>query len=187
MFYFVGSTFILVFLAEMGDKTQLVCMTLAARHKGLPVVLGAILAFSVLNVLAVFLGGSLGHLIPVKWMVVIVAVIFAIFGLHALFSKEVPEGPFISGKKNHSVFLTTFLLILVSELGDKTQISVAGLSSTIPGLAVWLGATLALSATSVIGVFAGRVVLRRISPTLLKRLSGVVFLLLAVLMLLSRW
>ncbi len=53
-----GTTFLLVGLAEFGDKSQLVCMTLAARHRGLPVLVGAIAAFAVLNLLAVLFGAA---------------------------------------------------------------------------------------------------------------------------------
>lgn len=55
----LGSTFILIALAEIGDKSQLVCMTLAARHRGVPVVLGAALAFALLNLLAVLFGAGM--------------------------------------------------------------------------------------------------------------------------------
>ena len=60
-----GTTFLLIALAEFGDKSQLVCMTLAARHRGLPVVLGAIAAFAVLNLLAVVFGAAIAAWLPV--------------------------------------------------------------------------------------------------------------------------
>jgi hypothetical protein len=54
------STFTLIALAEVGDKSQLVCMTLAARHRHWPVILGATTAFLVLNTLAVLFGAGNG-------------------------------------------------------------------------------------------------------------------------------
>ena len=51
-----GATFLLIALAEIGDKSQLVCMTLAARHRPAPVIIGAISAFAILNMLAVLFG-----------------------------------------------------------------------------------------------------------------------------------
>ncbi|MFC2028270.1 TMEM165/GDT1 family protein, partial [Chloroflexota bacterium] len=53
-----GSSFGLIALAEIGDKSQLVCMTMAVRHRALPVLLGAIFAFSLLNLLAVLFGAA---------------------------------------------------------------------------------------------------------------------------------
>ena len=51
--YSAGASFLLIALAEFGDKSQLVCMTLAARHRGMPIILGATAAFAILNLLAV--------------------------------------------------------------------------------------------------------------------------------------
>jgi putative Ca2+/H+ antiporter (TMEM165/GDT1 family) len=70
-------------------------------------------------------------------------------------------------------------MIFLAEMGDKTQLAVAGMASTLPVVAVWLGATLALSATSALGVIAGRKLLRRIPLHRLHQISGVFFLVLA--------
>lgn len=72
--------------------------------------------------------------------------------------------------------MTTFLLIFVAEFGDKTQIAVAGLTSTALPASVWVGATLALTVTSALGIWAGKTILRRFSVTLLHRIGGVLFI-----------
>jgi len=76
--------------------------------------------------------------------------------------------------------LGTFLLITVAEFGDKTQLAVIALSSTSLPLAVWLGSTAALITTSALGVWAGRTILQRVPITLLHRISGVIFISLAM-------
>ena len=58
------TTFGLVALAEMGDKSQLVCIGLAARHRGLPVLIGAVAAFALLNLIAVVFGAGLAQWLP---------------------------------------------------------------------------------------------------------------------------
>ena len=112
-------------------------------------------------------------------MAVTVAVLFAGFGLHALLIHEEDDDEEVEEKTGHGIFLTTFLLIAVAEFGDKTQLAVVALSSTALPLAVWLGATLALTFTSGLGVLAGRTVLQRIPLTLLHKVSGFIFLILA--------
>ncbi|PKO86764.1 MAG: hypothetical protein CVU18_13295 [Betaproteobacteria bacterium HGW-Betaproteobacteria-12] len=175
-----GATFLLIALAEFGDKSQLVCMTLAARHRGLPVVLGAVAAFAVLNLLAVLFGAAVAAWLP-EWVVTVaVAVLFAVFGISALRYTEEDEDEVIEEKPGHGIFATTFLLIFLAEFGDKTQIAVAGLGSTTDTLAVWLGATLALTVTSILGVFAGRKFLHRLPLVWIHRISGVFFLALAL-------
>ena len=175
-----GATFLLIALAEFGDKSQLVCMTLAARHRGLPVVLGAVAAFAILNLLAVLFGAAVAAWLP-EWVVTLaVAVLFAVFGISALRYKEEDEDEEVEEKPGHGVFATTFLLIFLAEFGDKTQIAVAGLGSTAAAPAVWVGATAGLACTSILGVFAGRKFLHKLPLLWIHRVSGLFFLTLAI-------
>jgi putative Ca2+/H+ antiporter (TMEM165/GDT1 family) len=175
------STFTLIALAEVGDKSQLVCMTLAARHRHWPVLLGATAAFFILNALAVLFGAGIATWVPERLTAGVVAVLFAAFGIHALRNQHAGELEEVVEKSGHSIFFTTLLLILVAEFGDKTQIAVAGLASSLAPLPVWLGATAALVMVSALGVWAGRTVLQRFPLLWLHRISGAVFLLFAVL------
>ncbi len=174
------STFGLIFLAEIGDKSQLVCMTLAARHRHLPVLLGAIAAFLILNTLAVVFGAGLAEWIPERILAGTVAILFGAFGIKSLLTQEeVGEDGEIEEKPGHGIFATTFLMLLLAEMGDKTQLAIAGLASTLPALAVWIGATLALITTSALGIWLGATLLRRIPIHSLHQMSGVFFLVLA--------
>lgn len=175
-----GTTFLLVAFAEIGDKSQLVCMTLAARHRGLPVVVGAVGAFAILNLLAVLFGAAVAAWLP-EWLVVaVVAVLFAGFGIKALRYTDDDEGDEIEEKPGHGIVATTFLLIFLAEFGDKTQIAVAGMGSTSAPSAAWTGATAALAVTSILGVLAGRKFLNRLPLKWIHQISGILFLLLAV-------
>lgn len=175
------STFALIALAEIGDKSQLVCMTLATRHRHWPVLLGAAAAFSLLNILAVVFGAGVAAWVPQHIMAGIVAVLFAIFGIHALRKQDEEDDESVQEKPGHGIFVTTLLLIFVAEFGDKTQIAVAGLAAGLPALPVWLGASAALIAVSALGIWAGRTVLQRLPIHWLHRLAGGVFLLFAAL------
>ena len=175
------STFTLIALAEIGDKSQLVCMTLAARHRPWPVILGAAVAFIVLNTLAVLFGAGLSAWIPERVTAGLVAILFGAFGIHALLTRDENSSDKVIERPGHSIFFTTLLLIFVAEFGDKTQIAVAGLASSMAPLPVWLGATIALVLVSVLGVWFGRTVLQRFPLLWLHRLSGVIFVLFALL------
>ncbi|BCX87852.1 Ca2+/H+ antiporter, TMEM165/GDT1 family [Methylomarinovum tepidoasis] len=180
-----AAAFALVFLAEFGDKSQLVCMTLAARHRPWPVLLGAVVAFALLDALAVVFGATVAGWLP-RWLVgLAVGLLFAGFGIHALTAGEEADGDeVVAARSGHGIFFTTFALIFMAEFGDKTQLAVAGLSLASPPQAVWAGATAALAATSALGVAAGRTLLRYLSLTWIHRLGGIVFLILATLVLL---
>ena len=175
------SSFSLIALAEIGDKSQLVCMTLAARHRHWPVLLGAAAAFVVLNILAVSFGAAVAAWVPERVTAGLVAILFGAFGIHALRIQEDDESEMLVERSGHGIFFTTMLLILVAEFGDKTQIAVAGLAGSMDPYMVWLGATSALIMVSALGIWAGRTVLQRLPLVWLHRVSGVVFILFALL------
>ena len=174
------ASFALIAAAEIGDKSQLVCMTLASRHRPAPVMLGALAAFAVLNTLAVVFGAAIASWLPEYVVGATVAVLFAVFGIHALRAKDDDDDDEVEERSGHGIFLTTFLLLTVAEFGDKTQLAVVALSSTQAPAAVWVGATVALAMTSAIGILAGRTILQRIPLALLHKLSGAFFLVLAI-------
>ena len=175
------SSFTLVALAEIGDKSQFVCMTLAARHRHWPVILGATVAFIALNTLAVLFGASVAALIPERVTAALVAILFGAFGVHFLLYQDDVSSSETIEKAGRSIFFTTLLLIFFAEFGDKTQIAVAGLASTMDALSVWLGATLALVLVSALGAWFGRTMLQRLPLHWIHRLSGMIFILFASL------
>lgn len=173
------TSFALIAAAEIGDKSQLVCMTLASRHRALPVLLGAIAAFALLNTLAVVFGVAIASWLPDIIVAATVAFLFAAFGIHSLRIQEDEDDEEVKEKSGHSIFFTTFLLITIAEFGDKTQLAVVALSSTAAPLAVWMGSTFALGAISALGVLAGRTVLQKFSLVWLHKISGIIFLVLS--------
>jgi putative Ca2+/H+ antiporter (TMEM165/GDT1 family) len=162
------TSFFLIFAAEIGDKSQLVCMALAVRYRAVPVLAGSILAFLLLNSVAVIFGAAIAGWIPELAIAIAVSVLFLGFGLHALLANADDE-------------FSTFALITLAELGDKTQLAVIALSSQGNPTSVWLGSTLALVATSIMAVWAGRTLLQRIPIVLLHRISGILFIVLSSL------
>jgi len=176
-----ATSFALIAAAEIGDKSQLVCMTLASRHRAMPVLLGAISAFAFLNTLAVVFGIAIASWLPEYIVASVVAMLFAAFGIHSLRVEAEDDNEEVKEKSGHGIFFTTFLLITVAEFGDKTQLAVVGLSSTAAPVAVWIGSTVALASTSALGILAGRTILQKTPLVLLHRISGTIFLMLSVL------
>ncbi|MDD5323074.1 MAG: TMEM165/GDT1 family protein [Methylococcales bacterium] len=176
------TSFTLIAAAEIGDKSQLVCMTLASRHRATPVMLGAIAAFAFLNTLAVVFGVAIASWLPEYIVASIVAFLFAAFGIHSLRVEENnDEEEEVKVKSGHGIFITTFLLITMAEFGDKTQLAVVALSSSAAPLAVWFGSTAALASTSALGILAGRTILQKVPLVLLHKISGTIFLVLSVI------
>jgi len=175
-----ATSYALIAAAEIGDKSQLVCMTLASRHRAMPVMLGAIAAFAFLNTLAVVFGVAIASWLPEYIVAVTVAILFGAFGIHSLRVQEDDnQDEEVKEKSGHGIFFTTFLLITVAEFGDKTQLAVVALSSTAVPIAVWLGSTAALASTSALGILAGRTILQKVPLVLLHKISGTIFLILS--------
>ena len=175
-----ATSFTLIAAAEIGDKSQLVCMTLASRHRAAPVLLGAVAAFAFLNTLAVVFGVAIASWLPEYIVATIVAALLAAFGIHSLRVEIEDENEEVKEKSGRSIFFTTFLLITVAEFGDKTQLAVVALSSTAAPIAVWFGSTAALALTSALGILAGRTILHKVPLALLHKISGSIFLMLSV-------
>ncbi len=173
------ASFTLIGLAEVGDKSQLVCMALASRHHPRPVLLGAATAFLLLNTLAVTFGAAVAQWVPERIISAVVALLFGAFGILALRSTPDHAPEEIPTQRARGVFFTTVSLIFLAEFGDKTQIAVAGLASNMATLPVWVGATTALVALSVVGVVVGRTFLQRLPTIWLHRVGGAIFLVFA--------
>ena len=157
-------TSITVFLAEMGDKTQLVAMAFVAQF-GAAKVLGAISVAIVANTaLAVLLGEGLSRIVPFSTLQLIAAIGFLGFGLWSLRCGE-PEDCDLPGECKGNPFWTIFLAFFVAELGDKTQLVTLGLTAQQgnPWM-VFFGASLGLVAAGALGIFLSSFVYRFIPP-----------------------
>lgn len=176
----------LVFIAELGDKTQIAVLTLAARFGFLPVYAGAAVAFVLLNVLAVSVGTVLYNFVPEAVIRYVAAAVFIIFGLLSFRpEKEEEEGGDDKGK---SPFIKTFLAILLMEFGDKTQLSLVALSAKYEApVWVFLGGTIALLLATALGALVGKGLGKVIPMKWIRWISGVVFIVFGILMALGVW
>ena len=149
------STFALVFLAELGDKTQLAAMALSARHPWRPVFLGAAAAFALLNLAAVGVGRGLFLVLPPVWIQLASAALFLGFGV-ALLRGAADAAQAGAGEAGGRPLLAAFTLILTAEVGDKTQLATTSLAAQYDDPAgVFLGSTLALWTVCLLGVLVG--------------------------------
>lgn len=180
-FTIIGSSFVLLFLAEMGDKSQLLAMTLAHRYRPLPVIAGVMLAFLLLNLLAVLLGDVLFQFIPQRMLLLAAGLLFLFFAWR--FWLEAGEDEeLVRRSGGRDVFLSSFALIFVAELGDKTQLAMVALvAGTGEPWSVFVGGTAALWTVSLLGVAVGSTLLRRMPKAWMHRIAALLFLLFAVL------
>ena len=178
----VLSTFGLLFVAEMGDKSQLMAMTLAYRYRATPVIVGTFSAFALLNLLAVLVGEALFNYVPRGLVLLCAGVLFLVF---AWKSWRDGDGNGVAGAaagRGHSALVASFVLIFLAEFGDKTQLAVLAMAASLGDpWSVFAGGTLALWLVSLLGIAVGSTLLTRIAPRTIHRTAAVMFLVFGVL------
>lgn len=152
----------LVFLAELGDKTQLVAMGLGARHRLGPVLAGITLAYAATNLLSVIVGGLLGAALPTRAIGLGGGLLFLAFAAWNLRRDEGDEDDPDVEVRHGRVVLSVAAAMFVAELGDKTMLATATLAAQGNPVLVWVGATLGILASGALGVALGRVIGARI-------------------------
>jgi putative Ca2+/H+ antiporter (TMEM165/GDT1 family) len=174
----VASSFSLLFFAEMGDKSQFIALTLACRFRAPPVIAGVLAAFLVLNLLAVGLGQALFTWVPQRLVLLLAGGLFLVFSYRSWMDAEsADDGTPAQRAVARGALLTSFVMIFLAELGDKTQLAMIGLSAgTGSPWSVLVGGTLALWLVSLIGILLGGGLLRRVSPRWMHRTAALLFL-----------
>jgi putative Ca2+/H+ antiporter (TMEM165/GDT1 family) len=173
-------SFGLIFTAELGDKTQLMVLSLALRYGGRPVFAGAILAFALLSGSAAIVGKGLGSLLDQDLITRISAWVFIAFGVYMLIGKKEEEGEEVRPSARAG-FAAAFGMIAISEMGDKTQIATLLLSVKYQSfVAVFLGSLAALTCATLLGVLVASRLHKFIPTRYISPLSAVLFILLGI-------
>ncbi|MBN2279744.1 MAG: TMEM165/GDT1 family protein [Candidatus Marinimicrobia bacterium] len=166
-----------VALAEVGDKTQLTLFCLSAKTKNhFTLFGGAMLAFFIVDGMAVLAGDFIARLIPLIFIKTVSALLFLSFGVSFLMQKLEDQTtcslkqPFWSG----------FSMIFFSEMGDKTQIASIVFASNYQCLYVFAGVITGLGLISFLTIQLGNTLYGKINSKFLHKLSGVLFILLGI-------
>lgn len=170
----------LVLLMELGDKTMLTTMCLSAQYcRPRLVLLATMVALATSSAIAVILGFILSAALPLQIITYLSGALFLILGFFVLTksNSDVPDTC-----DNPGTLFGMFSLVLVSELGDKSQITILALAaqSLFPYL-VFAGAIIGFLVVNSLGAFAGNHVAQRIPLRIVKRVVGMVFIVFGLL------
>lgn len=167
-----------VFLAELPDKTALAGLVLGTRYRASYVFAGVAAAFAVHVALAVA-AGSVVTLLPQQIVQALTGVLF-LGGAAVLLMKEDEDEEAVRRPENQSFWKVSgagFMLILVAEFGDLTQIMTANLAARYDDpLSVGIGAVLALWSVAAIGIVGGKALMRRVPLKLITKVAALVML-----------
>jgi putative Ca2+/H+ antiporter (TMEM165/GDT1 family) len=181
------TTFGLVFLAELGDRTQVLVAWLASRYRPWQVMTGVVLGSAAIHGLAVLLGVVVGAIVPRPAVEIGAGMLFLVFAVLAFREarrgdSDEEEAPGLIGKRP---VLGTAGAFFLAELGDKTQVLVVALAAQAASrpetasiaslLALWAGAVLAMAAADGLAVLVGTLLGTRVRRQTLAWVSGALF------------
>jgi putative Ca2+/H+ antiporter (TMEM165/GDT1 family) len=170
--------FSLVFLAELGDRTQVLVLTLSTKYRALVVFAGAVIGILLLHLLAVVLGKAAGRTLPLFWINLIGGTSFIMFGLWALRSGAETDEHKLA-ETQFGAFLTVVITFVIAELGDKsTLLTLTVASQERSFIGVWLGSSAGMAVSDGLAIIVGSVFGKRLPEKLIKYGSAAVFIVL---------
>ena len=176
-------SFLLIGVAEIGDKTQLLTLALAAKYPIEKVIYGTFCASAFLMFIAVLLGGIIQKFVPMIFISILAGAFFIIYGLMMIApiskgeekeEKKEVGNPII---KSTDPFWIVFGSFFLAEIGDKTQLATFALTAKYGSpVQIWIGATLAMVVVNLFGILIGNVLKNYMPERIINYLSGVFFI-----------
>jgi putative Ca2+/H+ antiporter (TMEM165/GDT1 family) len=180
------AAFLIIGIAELGDKTQLLTIALASKYPIEKVIYGVVSATAALMLIAVFLGEIIQNFVPRLFISILAGAFFIIYGLMMI--KPVGEEKEESERaiKAKDPFWAVFSALFLAELGDKTQLATFALAAKYgTPIQVWIGATLGMATVNLFGIVIGNVLKNYLPEKIITYISGGIFILFGLITFLS--
>jgi len=170
---------VMIFLAELGDKTQLVALTLATCYNTSVVLWGIFWATLAIHVFSAGIGWFIGDQLPQDWIKFVAGVAFIAFGFWTLRGDSLDDDD-ESCKTGINPFWIVFSTFFMAELGDKTMLSTITLASTQPFIPVWLGSTIGMVISDGLAIVVGKMLGSKLPENIIKIGATIIFFLFGV-------
>ena len=176
-------SFGVIFVAELGDKSQLMALAFATRYKPLPVLVAITIATAIVHLASVAIGAVVGAALPTRPINAIAALAFVVFGLWTLRGDELTSEDEERAKKTtRNVLVSVGTVFFLAELGDKTMLATVTLATREGVVGTWLGSTLGMVAADALAIVVGRALGSRLPERAIKVGAAVAFFVFAVLL-----
>jgi putative Ca2+/H+ antiporter (TMEM165/GDT1 family) len=179
-------SFGVIFVAEMGDKSQLMALAFASRYRPLPILIGITIATAVVHAVSVVIGAALGAALPTRLISVVAALAFFGFAAWTLRGDKLDENEEAkAGRGNRSAIVAASVAFFLAELGDKTMLTTITLATKEGLFGTWAGSTLGMVAADAIAIAIGRILGTRLPERAVRIGAAVAFVVFGVILLLS--
>ncbi len=153
----------IIFLAELGDKSQLMAMTLAARYRATTILAAITVATAVVHLFSVLAGAAVGAALPTDVVNIVAGLAFLVFAAWTIRGDELGDDDEArAAKAGRSVFWTVAAAFFLAELGDKTMLATVTLAADEDLLGTWIGSTVGMVAADALAIVVGQVLGRRL-------------------------
>jgi putative Ca2+/H+ antiporter (TMEM165/GDT1 family) len=169
-------SFVVIFVAELGDKSQLMALTFATRFKTAPVLIGITVATAVVHAVSVGIGYGLGATLPTGWISLVAGLAFLVFGTWTLRGdKLTDEEKDKASRTTKSAVLAVGGAFFLAELGDKTMLATITLATQHGWFGTWLGSTIGMVAADALAILVGRLLGRHLPERVIKYGAAALF------------
>ena len=176
-------SFAIIFVAELGDKSQLMAMTFAARYRAWTIVAAITAATAVVHLVSVALGSVVGAALPTETINVLAGVAFLGFAAWTVRGDELGDDEAARASSgSRSVFFTVALAFFLAELGDKTMLATVTLATDHGWLGTWLGSTVGMVAADALAIIVGQQLGARLPERTVKIGAAITFVVFGVLL-----
>jgi len=177
-------SFGIIFVAELGDKSQLMALAFAARYRALPVLVGITIATAFVHAVSVFIGAVVGASLPTRAISITAGLAFFAFAIWTVRGDTLDdEEAARAGRSERSAIVAASVAFFLAELGDKTMLATITLATSEGALGVWLGSTLGMVAADALAILAGKQLGQRLSARAVKLGAAASFVVFGLLLL----
>jgi Ca2+/H+ antiporter, TMEM165/GDT1 family len=178
-------SFAVIFVAELGDKSQLMALTFATRYRTVPILIGITIATATVHAVSVLLGAVLAVSLPTNALNIAAGIAFLGFAAWTLRGDTLSEDEAAKAERmsNRSAIAAASGAFFLAELGDKTMLATITLASTHGAFGVWLGSTVGMVVADALAILVGRLLGRRLPERVITIFASVMFVIFGVVLL----
>ena len=165
-----------IFVAELGDKSQLMALTFATRYRPVPVLIGITVATAIVHLVSVTVGAVLGLALPTRALSFAAGIAFFGFAAWTLRGDELSDEEEAKAERSSgSAIFAVGGAFMLAELGDKTMLATITLATDHGFLGTWLGSTIGMVAADALAILLGAQLAMRLSERTIKYGAAALF------------
>ena len=176
-------SFGVIFVAELGDKSQLMDLAFATRYRAVPVLIGITIATALVHLISVVIGGVLGATLPTSWITLAAGIAFLGFAAWTLRGDQLSSDEAgRADRSTRSAVVAASAAFFLAELGDKTMLATITLATTQGLVGTWIGSTAGMVAADALAILVGQQLAKRVSEKVIRYAAAASFVVFGALL-----